>query len=497
MKHIHRALAGAPRRTGAPGLPARQRGAIAIMTAMGLVVIIGFLALALDLSQLYNRRIELQNAADAVALAAAHELNGSSQGITNALQHASDRFSASAPGALTYHYGQHRLSWSPSAIAFSDSPTGPWQDAEEARARPARLLYVRVDTDRLPGEHGRTQPMFLRIFSDATLASTRATAVAGRSGLRVTPLGICAMRDASHRDRHGELEEHGFRRGVGYNLLELARDATGAGQTYIVNPLPGPTPITSEATLAPFVCTGTIAMTRLTGAGKAVVSSPFPLAGLYQHLNSRFGAYTASSTPCDSRTAPSDGNTMEYTFNGGSPWMAAQPQGQAAALLVSEGRRWTIAGPDVTPPGTTAIQFGPLWAYARAVPYSAYTPGQPEPAAGYPTYNPGDWSTLYYPGKPETSSTTPYPSSPTTPTPYSHTSGETFYRAPPAGNKFLRGRRVLNLPLLECPVSGNRATVLAIGRFFMTTQATSTSLYGEFGGLVPEQALGTNVVLYP
>src|SRR4051812_17589165 len=46
----------------------RQTGAIGIMFAGGIIILLGFFALALDLSQLYNRKMELQNVADAVAL---------------------------------------------------------------------------------------------------------------------------------------------------------------------------------------------------------------------------------------------------------------------------------------------------------------------------------------------------------------------------------------------------------------------------------------------
>jgi hypothetical protein len=61
----------------------------------------------------------------------------------------------------------------------------------------------------------------------------------------------------------------------------------------------------------------------------------------------------------------------------------------------------------------------------------------------------------------------------------------------------MRGRRVLNIPLLACPVSGDRATIRAIGKFFMTVPAKSNLLIGEFAGVTPEQSLGTRVRLYP
>jgi hypothetical protein len=57
-------------------------------------------------------------------------------------------------------------------------------------------------------------------------------------------------------------------------------------------------------------------------------------------------------------------------------------------------------------------------------------------------------------------------------------------------------RRVLNVPLLSCPVSGNSATVSGIGRFFMTVPSDGTHLYAEFAGLVQEQTLRVQVRLY-
>jgi Flp pilus assembly protein TadG len=56
------------------GWRSAQRGAVAIITALSLVVLVGFAGLALDLGRLYVNKTELQNAADACALAAASKL---------------------------------------------------------------------------------------------------------------------------------------------------------------------------------------------------------------------------------------------------------------------------------------------------------------------------------------------------------------------------------------------------------------------------------------
>ncbi len=50
--------------------PKRRRGAVAILTLIILVVLLGFTALTVDVGHMYNVRAELQNAADAAALAA-------------------------------------------------------------------------------------------------------------------------------------------------------------------------------------------------------------------------------------------------------------------------------------------------------------------------------------------------------------------------------------------------------------------------------------------
>jgi len=466
--------------------PGRERGAIAVMLAGALIMICGFCGLALELSQVYNRKMELQTAADTAALAAAYELDGTPAGISRAEQKAAARFSAPSPTQLTYQYGKQSMAWADSAIEFGATPSGPWIPYASAVAKtgPNGLLYVKVDTGELDTAYGEVTTMLMRVISTSLATvhvSTRA--IAGRAGIGVTPLGICTMRPEANRNRSGELEEYGFRRGVAYDLMQLNPQGTTAGLTYLIDPFLGPgatgTAASGTGTLAPFVCTGSLGIARVTG-GAVSVTSPFPLSDLYQHLNSRFDAYNAATAPCSPDSAPPDTNIKAYT-PGTISWMAATPSGQAAALSTVDSKRWTVAGPDPTPTGTTAGQFGVLWSYAKAVNYAA-TP----PTGGYTAFSVSSWKTLYNPGQPGAAAS--YPSAP----PYF----KAGYTASPT-HPGIAGRRVLNVPLLACPVSGNSATVSGIGRFFMTVPADSTHLYAEFAGLVDEQTLRTQVKLFP
>lgn len=468
----------------------REHGAVAIMFVGLLVVIIGFCGLALELSQLYNRKVEMQNVADTAALAAAYELNGTSEGIRTAVQKAAARFTAATPSQLTYQYSSHTMSWSDRAIEFGTTPTGPWvtYDSALGRASPNGLLYVRVDTGGLDASYGQVTTAFMRVVaSNLATVSTGASAVAGRAGIAVTPLGICIMRPEAARNRSSELEEYGFRRGISYDLMQLNPDAPDAGKNFLIDPFiaPGATgPVTSATdTIAPFVCTGTMGVARVMG-GAMTVTSPFPLTSLYRQLNSRFDVYDTTASACSPDSAPPDTNIRAYTFNGTTvgTWMSTARGGQAAAITTDGNRRSTVAGPDPSATNTVAGQYGVLWSYAKAVNYAAS-----EPSGGYTPYDASTWSTLYSPAQPTASA---YPSLP----PYFKAS---YASSPSSGHTALLNRRVLNVALLSCPVSGNSAGVVGIGRFFMTVPADDTHLYAEFAGLVQEQTLRAEVKLYP
>jgi Flp pilus assembly protein TadG len=465
------------------------------MTAGLILVMLAFFGIAIDLSRMYNRKVELRTAADSIALAAATKLDGTATGISNALAAA-----AEAAGTSLYAYNGASVEWSDSAISFGSSADGSdWVDSGAAPGRPESLYFVKVDTSKLDPKHGEVETLFINVVAPGTVsAQVVGTSVAGRSTTNVTPFALCAMSTQPAESRGGELVQYGFRRGVSYNLMQLNPDTAlygTNGLNYLVNPIAPPgTTGTSMAgkmdVVQPFVCTGTLAMPRVTG-GPITVEAGFPLASLYAQFNSRFGSYAG---PCKSDTAPPDVNVKEFQYATELKWMATTPNGQTPEPTTSDNKLHTVLDlqPADVPGGLGAESYGPLWVYAKAARYLAS-----EPATGdYPSYsaNNTDWAALYPPAKPKLSTSFTYP----TATPYGAATGATF-QAPPSGLKGLKDRRVLNVPLLQCPVSGSSpgsANVVAIAKFFMTVPATNDKLYAEFVGLAKESTLGGQVEVY-
>ena len=461
-----------------------EAGAIAIMTALVLVVMIGMFGLALDLSRSYNRKVELQSIADAAALAAAAALDGTPEGI--------DRAAAEAEHvASSYNFSYNNsesVTWSSAALTFGASPDGAastWQGADQAKATAVKTFFARVDTSALDPRHGKVKNFLMRVLSP-TLAETNvsASAVAGRDSLNVLPLAICANSNQKVKapPTADELVEYGFRRGVGYDLMNL-NPGDSTPENFLVSPVApaGTTGAAIKARLdmvAPFVCTGKMAIPTLQG-GDVTVERGFPIAALYQQLNARFGTYV---TPCLSSTAPADPNPTLFD-RGSAAWMKDRPDGQTANALPAPDPLLTVAE---KPDAATKTAYGVLWSYARAARYSSYVAKNGiEPAAGYATFNPEDWAQLYTPGTPEAVS---YPGT----TPYQDTGGVSAYRS-------FRNTRVLRVPLLECPVpagASSKARVLGIAKFFMTVPATSSAVFAEFAGMDTETAVRGSPRLY-
>lgn len=471
----------------------RQRGAIGILFILLLIPILAMCALAIDMALVYNRKVEMYNLAKAVALSAARSLNGTPAGINAAVANA-----AITANSTKFKNYAEAVSWSDDALKFGTSPngSGPWMDAGAAAANANQVFYVRVDTSPLTyASSVKTilAPVLSKEF--ATLSVTGA-ATAGRVDIAVAPLAICAMSNtpAASRSNTGgytELVEYGFRRGVSYDLMNL--NSNGASpMNFVINPLAMPDTNGAAADLetprvGPYVCAGTLGIPRVTG-GKIAVSRPFPLGSLYQQLNSRFDQYDGGV--CAPNGAPPDVNIKSYDYTDmvtPLAWQTTPPEGQTATMSASAARLETIA--DLPPPGGAASKYGPLWAYAKAVAYSTYTANPVEPVAGYTTMSTTSWPSLYG----NQTARSGYPST----TPYRAGSGLNALKPTAAHAPGVKNRRVLNVALLNCASPpGAAASVLAIGKFFMTVPATPTVLAAEFAGILPMDRITGNTEIF-
>jgi len=117
-----------------------QRGAVAIIFAIVITAMIGIAGLALDLGQLYVAKAELQNAADACALAAAQSLSGSdgkqlqigeAAGLTTAQRH-KVLFQSRTIATQTDH-----------SIDFAASLGGPWYHSSDLAINNSSTLSMR------------------------------------------------------------------------------------------------------------------------------------------------------------------------------------------------------------------------------------------------------------------------------------------------------------------------------------------------------------------
>lgn len=465
----------------------RQRGAMLISFSILLIVVLGFIGLAVDVGMVIGRKTELQNLVDNAALAAVPELVGTASGLANAVQKAK----LSAAGQSAYRRRTQGAILSDESIRFAsafDAPASAWQVAA-AVADPATALFVRVDTRDNTPSLGRVATSFLGAWSPALRTlDTGARAVAGRASLRLAPLAICALSPAQLglRTNAGPPErkealEYGFRRGVAYNLFQLNPHGA-APEHFVLNPLGplgaiGPSAQVSNAAVTPFICSGSMLHTAI-GSAAIHAHRPFPT-GLWPAFNARFNQYAGSG--CHPLTAPPDVNIRVFP-NAAANWWMTMPSASSAASsggnpLLSVADLPAAAGVPATIP---AASYGPLWSFAKAVQYA-----NPKPAGDFVALPTSAWSSLY-PGLPSApASNSFYPASGT---PYLWGA----FQTPPVGNTGVAQRRVLNIALLACPLPAGSdvlANVLAVGRFFMTAPASSAMLSAEFAGVVPEQAL--------
>jgi Flp pilus assembly protein TadG len=145
-----------------------ERGSALALSAIAMLSILLAAGLGVDISRFYTAKTELQNAADAAALAAASALNSSPGGITNARDRAMQEMNK-------YNFNNGTVSIPQVNIRFGVNLEGTYVDFDNAYATPGNIRFVQVTTPQL------AIPVSFAAMVLGTSKNMSATATAGLS----------------------------------------------------------------------------------------------------------------------------------------------------------------------------------------------------------------------------------------------------------------------------------------------------------------------------
>ena len=119
-----------------------ERGSILATSAIGMLAILLAVGLGVDISRFYLVKTELQNGADAAALAAVSALNGGTAGIDAAVNQATVK--------TVNNYNFNKTGIKITTVEFSTSLDGAYIPAVAAKAQASNIRFVRVTTEPSP-----------------------------------------------------------------------------------------------------------------------------------------------------------------------------------------------------------------------------------------------------------------------------------------------------------------------------------------------------------
>jgi len=514
------------------GIKSRQHGAVAIIVAICLVVLIGMLGLVIDLGHLYVAKTELQNAADAAALSGAKELNRTLAGVTRARDRAIE-----AAGKNKYDLNATAVT----LTAADNLWVGSCPDdgtCTMVRINTITTNAAAADKTFLKADTGSKSfnTWFIHVLSSVlNTTHTFGMAVAGRYVVNIAPIGVCAIDPANPTlNNRGELLEYGFRRGMGYNLLAINNAKKGlAGLSQVplwINPIDVPPNAcdpsnSSDSTLRPFICAGE--SSSIVDGGSVYINTGVQTSQ-ERFLNSRFDNLNSfGNNKCDATNNPPDSNVKQYKANPAGAVPASCPL-NSQLLGCGVPRDWTEQGANNQPtqqtvslnsatPGkpvsypnvpTNLNDLGALWTFSHAVRYDGAATGNIGTAFSIDDWGPSGTPNLYNQDADRTANGYPttaggsFPAG-TQPAPYNQPAGNKYHQSPTNYPPGLSGRRVINAAIINCDVSAGGSgscrtmPVKAIARFFMTVEASFPGNFEtEFAGIVDTGQLPRDVRLY-
>jgi Flp pilus assembly protein TadG len=253
-----------------------QRGAVAIIVGLTMAVLVGFAGLALDGGRLYVNKTELQNAADACALAASYELTGAPDiPAANFTQAHNAGMLVATRNRVGFQAGT--IDGQDVTIQFGTSLAGgAWLPA--ASNPSATSVYVRCTLQ----ETGIT-PWFMQVlgFGDQTVAAlATATLAHSETNCIAIPLAMCSA---------GPAPTYGLNPGQWYNGgFSNDENLTGSFNWVDFSPPSGGASELRDLLLGSGACTVSVG---------SQVGNPGAIQSIRRAWNTRFGVYHPSINP--------------------------------------------------------------------------------------------------------------------------------------------------------------------------------------------------------
>jgi Flp pilus assembly protein TadG len=205
----------------------QEAGAILVITLIALVVLIGIIGLAIDLGHAYVNKSQLQNIADACALAGASALDETASGIDEAQSRATDTVNLDN----RFEFNKKPLTINGSWVSYSTALNGTYMTYLAAKASPAGIKFVKVT---IPSTQS-SEVFFAKVISGVpSVINLGATAVAGRasqtqvcSGLDPFAVPPCTASYPACSGNPLDLN-HGYRLG---NIYEVRFSPGSSGKT--------------------------------------------------------------------------------------------------------------------------------------------------------------------------------------------------------------------------------------------------------------------------
>jgi len=260
----------------------RERGSILATSSVAMLAVLLAVGMGVDISRFYLTKTELQNAADAAALAGVYGLTGYSEGIDDAVANAVEVMNNYEFNHTDVTFPEENVTF---AVNLNDST---YMTAAEAKLAPTNIRFVKVVTPELPVGVS---------FTAFVLGNSRDMTAEATAGKSVPVNEICPWLPAF--------------------ILDIPGDPITVNRTYTFRLAPGDHVSPGNYQLLAPVASGgsgdregmATGVNWCVHTGQVVKTKPGVTSGaIRQGINTRFGIYAAGMDP---EFYPPDSNVKE------------------------------------------------------------------------------------------------------------------------------------------------------------------------------------------